>query len=56
MFRVEGVKGRTVRIDFEDAPVGKWWSLNPVYSYITAIATFPEMGLADYDYSIDAAP
>lgn len=35
LFRLEGVAGRTVRIDFEDAPLKNWWSLNPVYSYAT---------------------
>ncbi len=34
LFRLEGVEGRTVRIDFEEAPIWKWWSLNPVYSYV----------------------
>jgi hypothetical protein len=33
LFRLEGVAGKTIRIDFEHAPLNKWWSLNPVYSY-----------------------
>lgn len=37
MFRVEGAKGKTVRIDIKDAPWGKWWSLNPVYSDIASL-------------------
>ncbi len=38
LFRVEGVKGKTIRIDFEDAPLVKWWSLNPVYSYASDLS------------------
>jgi hypothetical protein len=43
MFRVEGAKGKTVRIDIKDAPLNKWWSLNPVWSGLASIddpATF----------------
>jgi hypothetical protein len=43
MFRVEGAKGKTVRIDIKDAPLNKWWSLNPVWSSLASIddpATF----------------
>jgi len=40
MFRVVGIpsEGQTLRIDIVDAPVHKWWSLNPVYSYVTDLA------------------
>jgi hypothetical protein len=37
MFRVEGAKGKTVRIDIKDAPLNKWWSLNPVWSSLASI-------------------
>ena len=37
MFRLEGVKGKTVRVDIKEAPLNKWWSLNPVYSYVPSI-------------------
>ena len=37
MFKVVGVKGKTVRIDIQEAPLGKWWSLNPVYSYVSSL-------------------
>lgn len=39
MFRVEGIpaEGRIVRIDLESVNLGKWHSLNPVYSYCTSL-------------------
>ena len=37
MFKVEGARGRTVRIDIKDSPLGKWWSLNPVCSNIASL-------------------
>lgn len=39
LFQVTGAKGKTIRIDFEDAPIGKWWSLNPVYSYVADLSS-----------------
>ncbi len=33
LFRIEGAEGRTITIDLKDAPIGKWKTLNPVYSY-----------------------
>lgn len=37
MFRVEGAKGRTLRIDLDNVDLAKWHSLNPVYSSIAAL-------------------
>ncbi len=37
MFRLEGVKGKTVRVDIQNAPLNKWWSLNPVFSDVPSI-------------------
>ncbi len=37
MFRIEGAKGRTVTIDLSNAPIRKWKTLNPVYSYVEDI-------------------
>jgi hypothetical protein len=39
MFRVEGVPpdGQIVRIDLEEVNLGKWRSLNPVYSYVQSL-------------------
>jgi hypothetical protein len=34
---VEGAKGKTVRIDIKQAPWNKWFSLNPVYSYVDSL-------------------
>lgn len=38
LFRIDGCAGKTVRIDFDNAPLGKWWSLNPLYSYVTDLS------------------
>jgi hypothetical protein len=37
LFRVEGAKGRTLRIDLENVPVGKWRTLNPLISYAPSV-------------------
>ncbi len=37
MFRIEGAKGRTLTIDLSNAPIRKWKTLNPVYSYVEDI-------------------
>ncbi len=37
MFRLEGVKGKTVRVDILNSPLNQWWSLNPVYSDVQSI-------------------
>ena len=38
IFKLEGAKGRTVRIDLKNVALGKWSTLNPVYSYISDLA------------------
>ena len=37
LLRIEGAKGRTLTIDLRDAPLRKWKTLNPVYSYVEDI-------------------
>ncbi len=37
LFRIEGAKGRTLTIDLRNAPIRKWKTLNPVYSYVKDI-------------------
>lgn len=33
LFRLKGVAGKTVQIDFRNAPLNKWGTLNPVFTY-----------------------
>lgn len=50
LFKIEGAAGRTVRIDFKNAQLWKWSTLNPVYSYVTDLddpASFASELVAD---------
>lgn len=38
MFRLDGVKDQTVRVDIRNGDPGKWFGLNPVYAYASNLA------------------
>lgn len=37
IFKVEGAKGKTIRVDLQNVALNKWSSLNPVYSYAASL-------------------
>lgn len=53
MFRIEGAKGHTVRIDLRSVPLNKWATLNPVYSTVASIDTLDAFATTPTGQSVD---
>ena len=49
MFRVEGAKGHTVRIDLRSVPLNKWSTLNPVYSTVASVDALDAFAITDLE-------